>query len=172
MRRLQRTVSRARQKCRPHPMMDRPRADNSSSALHPLSRRADGDGCSDVRVAVAGSGCHGCTSRGEHRRASLRSRAPAEMPTPTPRWTGPVGCACRRMPSNQHDRVRSLQAFAPRSCFHLASTARVHGSNFQDRLGEIDQVQRLTGAPEEIRTPDPQIRSLIVSTALIFLDFP
>ena len=28
------------------------------------------------------------------------------------------------------------------------------------------------GAPEEIRTPDPQIRSLIVSTALIFLDFP
>jgi len=27
------------------------------------------------------------------------------------------------------------------------------------------------GAPEEIRTPDPQIR-LIVSTALIFLDFP
>jgi hypothetical protein len=29
-----------------------------------------------------------------------------------------------------------------------------------------------SGAPEEIRTPDPQIRSLIVSTALTFLGFP
>src|SRR5260221_451236 len=56
-------------------------------------------------------------------------------------------------------------AFAQRSCFHLASTARVHGSNFQDHLGEIDQVQRLTGAPEEIRTPDPQIRSLVLYPA-------
>jgi hypothetical protein len=51
-------------------------------------------------------------------------------------------------------------SFAQRSCFHLASTAKAHGSNFQDDLEEIDQVQRLTGAPEEIRTPDPQIRSL------------
>ena len=28
------------------------------------------------------------------------------------------------------------------------------------------------GAPEEIRTPDPQIRSLILSNSLTFLDFP
>jgi hypothetical protein len=28
------------------------------------------------------------------------------------------------------------------------------------------------GAPEEIRTPDPQIRSLIISNSLTFLSFP
>jgi hypothetical protein len=28
------------------------------------------------------------------------------------------------------------------------------------------------GAPEEIRTPDPQIRSLIAFITLTFLDFP
>jgi len=28
------------------------------------------------------------------------------------------------------------------------------------------------GAPEEIRTPDPQIRSLITANALTFLTFP
>jgi hypothetical protein len=33
--------------------------------------------------------------------------------------------------------------------------------------------QRLSsGAPEEIRTPDPQIRSLILSNSLTFLCFP
>ena len=32
---------------------------------------------------------------------SVSVERPAEMPTPTPRWTGPVGCACCRMPSNQ-----------------------------------------------------------------------
>src|SRR5262245_64590284 len=58
-----------------------------------------------------------------------------------------------------------MLGFAQRSCFRLASTARVHGSNFQDHLGEINQVQRLTGAPEEIRTPDPQIRSLVLYPA-------
>jgi len=65
-------------------------------------------------VAAAGSGCDGCTGRDQHRRASLRHRSlftgsnwplqsvcarvgrsryrfarPGEMPTPTPRWTGP-----------------------------------------------------------------------------------
>ena len=30
----------------------------------------------------------------------------------------------------------------------------------------------LIGAPEEIRTPDPQIRSLILSNSLTFLGFP
>jgi hypothetical protein len=36
----------------------------------------------------------------------------------------------------------------------------------------LKQNQQLTGAPEEIRTPDPQIRSLILSNSLTFLDFP
>jgi len=34
------------------------------------------------------------------------------------------------------------------------------------------QVQKLGGAPGTIRTSDPQIRSLIPTISLIFLDFP
>ena len=128
-------------------------------------------------VAAAGSGCDGCSGRDQHRRASLRHRS---------LFTAVIGrcsqCAlvsvdratvsrarekCRPPPHDgqvlsdgeQPARPRAA-SFAQRSCFHLASTAKAHGSNFQDDLEEIDQVQRLTGAPEEIRTPDPQIRSL------------
>jgi hypothetical protein len=33
-------------------------------------------------------------------------------------------------------------------------------------------INDVDGAPEEIRTPDPQIRSLIPSNSLTFLSFP
>jgi hypothetical protein len=33
-------------------------------------------------------------------------------------------------------------------------------------------LQEKGGAPEEIRTPDPQIRSLIIFNSLTFLHFP
>src|SRR5262249_58155909 len=77
---------------------------------------------------------------------------------------GGVGSRGMRVMADGEQPARPRAAsFAQRSCFHLASTAKAHGSNFQDHLGEIDQAQRLTGAPEEIRTPDPQIRSKILS---------
>src|SRR5262245_63038812 len=99
------------------------------------------------------------------------------MPTPTPRWTGPAYqalCQNTRAPRTRHClRMRMLSDLRPRerasepSHNVLASTLlprrRVCGSNFQDQSGEIVQVQWLTGAPEEIRTPDPQIRSYVLT---------
>ena len=67
-----------------------------------------------------------------------------------------VGCR-----ATSYDRVRapaSLRTtFLLPPCFHGESSWK----QLSRPLREIDQVQRLTGAPEEIRTPDPQIRSLI-----------
>jgi|RhiMetdeSRZDD1v2_1073273.scaffolds.fasta_scaffold244483_4 hypothetical protein len=37
---------------------------------------------------------------------------------------------------------------------------------------EMTKATLSNGAPEEIRTPDPQIRSLILSNSLTFLNFP
>ena len=42
----------------------------------------------------------------------------------------------------------------------------------QNAFREIQKVRDFSGAPEEIRTPDPQIRSFIISISLTFLHFP
>jgi hypothetical protein len=42
----------------------------------------------------------------------------------------------------------------------------------QYRLPELYSAVARNGAPEEIRTPDPQIRSLILFNSLKFLSFP
>ena len=67
-----------------------------------------------------------------------------------------VGCR-----ATSYDRVSapaSLRTtFLLPPCFHSESSWK----QLSRPLGEINQVQRLTGAPEEIRTPDPQIRSLM-----------
>jgi len=39
-------------------------------------------------------------------------------------------------------------------------------------MSQIGKLVNENGAPEEIRTPDPQIRSLILSNSLTFPDFP
>ena len=45
-------------------------------------------------------------------------------------------------------------------CFHIASKRMVHGSNANWPQMKYERGQEDNGAPEEIRTPDPQIRSL------------
>jgi hypothetical protein len=42
----------------------------------------------------------------------------------------------------------------------------------QNAFREIQKVRDFSGAPEEIRTPDPQIRSLILSNSLKFPNIP
>ena len=66
----------------------------------------------------------------------------------------------------QAEQVRKNIFLAPHAK-HLARCSRFEAQ--QRRFGVV--VYR-DGAPEEIRTPDPQIRSLIFSNSLTFLDFP
>ena len=48
-------------------------------------------------------------------------------------------------------------------CFHIASTPAAHGSSHSAYKKKLQHLQYITGASEEIRTPDPQIRSLVLS---------
>jgi hypothetical protein len=47
-------------------------------------------------------------------------------------------------------------------CFHTASMTSAPGSNTQSPQEKYKRGQEDNGAPEEIRTPDPQIRSLVL----------
>jgi hypothetical protein len=47
-------------------------------------------------------------------------------------------------------------------CFHIASAIKRRGSTIRAMGQEPQLFQMVTGAPEEIRTPDPQIRSLVL----------
>src|SRR5262249_55969119 len=74
-------------------------------------------------------------------------------------------CLRMRMLSDLRPRERASEPSHNVLASTLLPRRRVCGSNFQDQSGEIVQVQWLTGAPEEIRTPDPQIRSLVLYPA-------
>src|SRR5262249_14210481 len=50
-------------------------------------------------------------------------------------------------------------------CFHIASTASVRGSKTNWPRVQYERGQGDDAAPEEIRTPDPQIRSLVLYPA-------
>jgi len=49
-------------------------------------------------------------------------------------------------------------------CFHIASTEGGRGSTGNAGMRKVKFIQLLVGAPEEIRTPDPQIRSLVLES--------
>src|SRR5262249_59514183 len=72
------------------------------------------------------------------------------MPTPTPMMDRP------RVPGTASAPASLRTTFLLPPCFHSESSWK----QLSRPLGEINQVQRLTGAPEKIRTPDPQIRRL------------
>jgi hypothetical protein len=50
-------------------------------------------------------------------------------------------------------------------CFRIASAIKRRGSTIRALGQELQLFQMVTGAPEEIRTPDPQIRSLVLYPA-------
>src|SRR4029453_6587965 len=52
------------------------------------------------------------------------------------------------------------------------SRRRCDGSGGKAKKAFVQGTTARRGAPEEIRTPDPQIRSLFLSNSLTFLDFP
>jgi hypothetical protein len=59
-----------------------------------------------------------------------------------------------------HKRSDGREGEQRRRCFRIASSGSARGSSNGDRVRIFMEVQDDTGAPEEIRTPDPQIRSL------------
>jgi hypothetical protein len=68
---------------------------------------------------------------------------------------------CHRRPSRAQFSFEV--ASKDRSCFHCASTARRAWKQLPAALDKNSCADNeLAGAPEEIRTPDPQIRSLAV----------
>jgi hypothetical protein len=129
-------------------------------AMHAVTRGASGSPLRDEGIRAA-------DRMAPHDKAGLIGKAQAPHIERRGYYVGvevrPALSLCG--PYSRPDRLRRGGCTFRTCCFQIASEKLICGSRVQLGQGNLHCSQWLAGAPEEIRTPDPQIRSLVLYPA-------